>query len=218
MPIKNLHYCVYDYETTGLDTATCQPLEIAAQIYNGYSLEPIEGATFNSMCRPTQDCIIDSKVYDITKINPKEVEAATPIEIVFPKFIEFVNKYNTGKSKWDAPIACGYNIVNYDNIITKNMLRKFGKKKEETVMFNNLHHIDGMDIMYQWFHNNRDLQAYNMTAVCNFFGINASGAHRALTDVKNTANIIMRFLKLHRELSKIYVERFRNSFKKETSV
>lgn len=220
MPIKNLHYIVYDYETSGLlgspDSTPCQPIEIAAQVYNGRSLEPIPGAVFDSLCRPTKDVKIDAKVFEITKITPQEIEKATPIEIVFPKFIEFVAKYNTEGSKWGAPIACGHNIVNFDNIITKNMLGKFGKKKEATVMFHEMHHVDSMDIMYQWFNDNRDLQAYNMTAICNFFGIDTSGAHRARVDVKNSGDIIMRFLKFNRELSKMYVEKFRNSFGNNT--
>lgn len=206
---------MYDYETTGLDTSVCQPIEIAAQVYNGRSLEQIPGAVFDSLCRPTKDIPInkiDPKVFEITKITPQEIEKATPIEIVFPKFIEFVGKYNTEGSKWGSPVSVGHNVKNFDNIITQNMLEKFGKKKGETVMFHQMHCVDSMDIMYQWFNDSRDLQAYSATAIRNFFGISDKGAHRAKKDVDDFGMIIMRFLKFNRELSKIYCEKFRNSF------
>ena len=58
---------------------------------------------------------------------------------------------------------------------------------------------------------NQDLKSYSMDSLRDYFGISKDGAHDAIKDVKDTAEIMIRFMKLHRNLaSKI---KFKNSFK-----
>ena len=215
MPIKNLHYVVYDLETTGRDPLTCEPIEIAAKIYHGRSLEAIPEATFSMLCKPSADVIVEQEALDVNKITREQLEQASPISIVFPKFVEFVSKYNTeAGSKWGAPIAAGHNIVNYDNVIIKRMLEKFGKKKSDTVLFNNMFSVDLMNLSYWWFHNDKGLPSYKLDSLREYFGIDKSGAHRALKDVEDCGAIIMRFLKFNRELAQLYLPKIKGAFRK----
>lgn len=215
MPIKNLHYVVYDLETTGKDPLTCEPIEIAAKIYHGRSLEPIPEAQFSMLCKPSPEIVVEQEALDVNKITREQLDNAAPISIVFPKFIEFVNKYNTeAGTKWGACISAGHNIINYDNVIIQRMLGKFGKKKKETVLFNNMHTIDLMVLAYWWFHNDKSLPSYKLDSLREYFGMDKSGAHRALKDVEDCGSIIMRFLKFNRELSTLYLPRIKGAFRK----
>ena len=67
-----------------------------------------------------------------------------------------------------------------------------------------------MNLIFYWFENNPELKNYTLDSLREYFGIDKTGAHDALKDVKDTASIMIRFLKLHRNLSgKV---KFRNSF------
>ena len=67
-----------------------------------------------------------------------------------------------------------------------------------------------MNLMFYWFEQNNDIKSYTLDTVRDYFGIPKEGAHDALKDVKDTADIIIRFMKLHRNLSKKI--KFKGSF------
>jgi DNA polymerase III epsilon subunit-like protein len=69
-----------------------------------------------------------------------------------------------------------------------------------------------MNLVFYWFENNSDLKSYTLDSLRDYFGISKDGAHDALKDVRDTAEIIIRFLKLHRSLSQKI--KFKNSFTK----
>jgi exonuclease I len=73
--------------------------------------------------------------------------------------------------------------------------------------------VDAMNLIFYWFENNGDLKSYTLDSVRDYFGISKVGAHDALKDVKDTAEIIIRFMKLHRNLSQKI--KFKNSFNNE---
>jgi DNA polymerase III epsilon subunit-like protein len=54
------------------------------------------------------------------------------------------------------------------------------------------------------------LSSYSLDNVRKYFGISGEGAHDALKDVKDCAEILIRFMKLHRNLSSKV--KFKNSF------
>ncbi len=213
MPIKMTPICVFDLETTGLDVETVQPIQIACKLYNARSLEPIPGSEFNEYCKPTKDCKIESSVWQITKIDPKVIENAVDVKFVFNKFIEHVLSYNTEKNKWTAPIAAGHNIIGYDLPILKNCSKLFCKKKEDTVLFNKMHFIDTMDIVFPLFENTNDIVAYKLDTLREFFGLSKANAHSAHVDVEHCGMILMRILKFHREIGKKYLPKMKNCFK-----
>jgi DNA polymerase III epsilon subunit-like protein len=62
--------------------------------------------------------------------------------------------------------------------------------------------MDLMQHIYCWFENNSDVKGYSMDYMRDYFGMPKDNAHDALQDVKDTANILIKFLKMQRNLSK----------------
>jgi len=115
----------YDYETTGKNPHTCQPIELAAVIIDGRKLEVREDSCFSSYIKPMPDeeAIkygmepVTPEVLGITKIDPKNLETAPSLKTVWSQFELYTKKYNPGKDSWTAPIGVGFNVDGYDNII-----------------------------------------------------------------------------------------------------
>ena len=112
-----------------------------------------------------------------------------------------------------APIAAGYNINRFDLKITDRLSAQYGnidKKENKSNIFYPRDMLDLMHMIFYWFEGNSELKNYTLDHLREYFGIDKTGAHDALKDVKDTAEIMIRFLRLHRNLSaKI---KFRDSF------
>ena len=83
------------------------------------------------------------------------------------------------------------------------MCKEYGpwdKTKQQQKLFSPIFKIDLMDHIYCWFENNQDVKSYNMDYLREYFGLSKDNAHDALQDVKDTANILIKFLKLQRNL------------------
>ena len=212
----------FDYETGGANPLTAQPTQIAAIAIHGRKLTLQPGGVFNSGIRPIIDdekaieagvAPLEEKALEITRKNRKDLAKAPPPKIVWGKFAEFVNQYNWKNTSFTAPIAAGFNIIGYDMPIVNRMCKEFGpydEKKQQQKLFNPIFKIDLMDHIYCWFENNQDVKSYNMDYLREYFGLPKDNAHDALQDVKDTANILIKFLKLQRNLLKKV--RFEKSF------
>ena len=217
--------CIFDFETDGRDVETLNPVQIAAVIVDPRKLELIKNAEFNSFMRPEG---IDSKNYVDknratiewhAKVRGCEVDEildlwknAPPQKIVWENFVEFLAKFHkTGqkKTKFSAPIACGYNIHKFDLPIAKRLCDKHCKSK---AIFHPRDVIDLMHWMFPWFENSTDVTSYSMDNMREYFGISTANAHDALKDVKDGAHLLCRFLRLHRRTAKSV--RFKGSFGK----
>ena len=69
-----------------------------------------------------------------------------------------------------------------------------------------------MQHIYCWFENNAEVNRYNMDYLREYFGMPNDNAHDALQDVKDTANILIRFLKLQRNIIENQKVQFKNAF------
>lgn len=194
-------FIVFDFETTGKDPKVDLPVEIGAKAYHSRSLEPLPNAEFSMLCNPPEDVKIHPEALEISKIKLEDVRKAPSLETVWKEFVNWVGRFNSKKDKWTAPIACGHNIDGYDIPIANHCNKLFGPKKEDTVLFSNFRSIDLLDLLFPWFENNNELENYKLGTVTKYFGLEHSNSHRALNDVQVTGQIIMRILKLHRNLS-----------------
>ena len=215
--------CVFDFETDGRDVQTLSPVQLAAVIVDPRKLELKNKAEFNSFMKPDG---IDKKDYvdknratiewhaNIRGCSVDEIldlwKNAPPQKIVWANFIEFLSKFHKEgqrKTKFSAPIACGYNIHSFDLQIVKRLCAKHCKSKE---IFHPRDKIDLMHWMFPWFENSTEVTSYSMDNMREYFGISTANAHDALKDVKDAANLLCRFLRLHRRTAKTV--RFKNSF------
>lgn len=222
--------CVFDFETDGSDPSLCSPVQMAALMIDPLNLEIIDGSEFNINFKPEVLENNDNYTYetDILDFHAK-VKGCSKDEVLaswyeYPKqdhswklFTSYLDKYHsraTKKSQFSAPIAAGYNIHRFDLHIIDRLSKKYGNlnKENRTDLFYPRDTIDAIQLMFYWFEHNSDLKSYSLDTVRDYLGIDKTGAHDALKDVKDTAAIIIRFLKLHRNLGQKV--KFKDSFAK----
>lgn len=204
-------FIVYDLETGSRNPHTTQPLQIAAVVIDGRRLVLKENAVFKSLIRP----IVDEKELKKTRFAQVEEEAlnvnhltldmlkdAPLLKNVITSFVDFVKLYNYKGDIWSAPILCGFNNNGFDDVITNLLLREFGFWDEErgkNAVFHPAHNIDVMKLVFPWFENTKmESNSLSLDALRTYFGMSKEGGHDALVDVYDTAEIMIRFMKMYR--------------------
>ena len=222
--------CVFDFETDGSNPNECSPVQIAAVIIDPIKLEIIPGSEFNANFKPEVLENDDSYNYttDILDFHAK-VKGCSKDKVLaewykYPKqshswktFIDYLDKFHTRTSKknqFSAPIASGYNIYRFDLKIIERLSKKYGNtnKEGEPNIFYPRDVLDLMNLVYYWFENNSEVKSLSMDNMREYLGISKDGAHDAIKDVKDTAEILIRFMKLHRNMAEKI--KFKNSFNK----
>lgn len=181
-------YCIYDFETTGLDTNTCSVIEIGAKRVHDDRHEIREW-----LVRPDDfDGTLPEKTVELTGITAADIEkCGVPEYQAFAEFAEFARGY---------PLM-GHNIVRYDNLILGRLLKKHqlalypdakrsidtaalykGRKLGEPQLWHEGH--------YDWAERVLEIRRaglkYKLELCCEELGIDVSDliAHRATADVE----------------------------------
>ena len=226
--------CVFDFETDGANPSVCSPVQLSAVIVDTNRLEIIPDSEFNTYLKPerldNKKESLDISVYsdsDILEWHGK-VKGVDKTEIFdswlkypeqkhsWQQFMTYLDNYHLKnrktKSQFSAPIACGYNIIRFDMKIIQRLSTKYGNtnKENNTNIFHPRDQIDLMNIAWLWFENLPDVKSLSLDNLREYLGIDKTNAHDAIKDVKDCAEILIRFLRLHRNLSSKI--KFRNSF------
>ena len=222
--------CVFDFDTDGSNLKECSPVQIAAVMVDPFQLEIIKDSEFNINFKPevlenTTDYTYETDILDFhAKVKVcvkeevlKEWYGYPKQELSWKLFLNYLDKYHTRtskKSQFSAPIAAGYNIFRFDLPIINRLGIKYGNVNKEgnANLFFPRDVIDLMNLVFYWFEHNNDLKSYTLDSVRDYFGISKDGAHDAIKDVKDTAEILIRFMRLHRNLSNKI--KFKDSFGK----
>lgn len=221
--------CVFDFETDGSDPDVCSPVQLSSVIIDPIKLEIIPESDFNVYFKPevmendpkyeyTTDILdFHSRVKGCSQEDVYKMWQNYPSQqISWNSFTNYLDKYHCGgrkkKSVFTAPIAAGYNIHRFDLKIINRLSAKY-KNLEQKENISNLFYprdtLDIMNLIFYWFESN-DLKSYALDNVREYLGISKDGAHDAKKDVMDCAKILIRFLRLHRNLvSKI---KFQGSF------
>lgn len=223
--------CVFDFETDDKDPKICSPVQLACIIVDPISLEVVPDSEFNINFKPevlendekyeyTTDILdFHSKVRGCSKEDVLNDWKKYPSQQqAWKNFTNYLEKYHSRsskKSQFSAPIAAGYNINKYDLKIIERLSVKYKNTNKEgnTDLFYPRDVVDLMNLIFYWFEGNDELKSYTLDNLRDYFGISKDGAHDALKDVKDTAEIMIRFLKLHRNLSQKI--KFKGSFGKK---
>lgn len=226
--------CVFDFETDGSDPSHCSPVQLSAVMVDSKRLEIIQDSEFNTFIKPEKIELSkdnpDISLYsgsDILEWHGK-IKGVDKTEIFnawkeypeqklgWQQFTNYLNNYHKSykktKSQFSAPIACGYNIIRFDMKIINRLSNKYGNinKENNTDIFHPRDQIDLMNVAWLWFEGLSDIKSLTLDNLRDYLGIDKTNAHDAIKDVKDCAEILIRFMKLHRKLSSKI--KFRNSF------
>jgi DNA polymerase III epsilon subunit-like protein len=207
-------------ETDGSNPDLCSPIQIAAVIVDPLKLEIVENSEFNISLKP--ELLEQNKEYDYSDSDildfHAKVRSCSKADILgswqnfqsqengWKMFVSYLEMYHAKtkgkKSCFSAPIAAGYNINRFDLRIVERLSKKYDNLNKEgrSSLFYPRDVVDVMNILFYWFEYNNELKNYTLDNLRDYLGISKEGAHDALKDVKDTANIMIRFLKLHRSL------------------
>lgn len=224
--------CVFDLETDGVNPDLCSPVQIAALMIDPNRLEIIKDSEFNISLKPSaldenpEYGYEDSDVLDFhAKVRGCDKSSILNSWRGYQKqehgwkmFVSYLEMYHTRsdkkKSCFTAPIAAGYNINRFDLRIIDRLSVKYKTVNKEGR--NNLFYprdvLDLMNVMFYWFEGNNHLKNYTLDHIREYFGLSSDNAHDALKDVQDTAELLIRFMRLFRNLSNKI--KFKGSFSK----
>ena len=203
-------YIVFDFETGSRNPQKTQPTQIAALALDGRNFK-LKG-TFNSEIRPILDDEkamemgfdpLEDEALRITGKNREDLDKAPMPKTVWKKFVNFVNQYNWKGTQFFAPIPAGFNIIGFDMIIVNRMCKAYGpydKDRQQQKLFNKIYKVDMMDNMFMWTEGDPAIKSISMDSLRDRMGLSKENAHDALQDVKDTANIMIKFMKTHRSV------------------
>ena len=217
---------VYDLETDGPDPTTANPVEIAAVPVNPRTLEIKMDDTFEVTVKPPG---IDKDDYFTTGVQKTidwhaSTRGCSSADIVsawkkgksqkvaMKNFCSYLQKYHIEKDPvrriyFTEPAYSGYNVDGFDDIIIRNMC----DKHKLDYPFAKMGNMDLLNYITYWFENMPEPENYKMDTLKEFFGLQSHGqAHSAISDVVDTAKILVRFLKFARR--QVSVDKFKGSF------
>ena len=159
-------FCVFDIETTGLNTASDKIIEIGAvRVENG-----LISQTFSTFVNP--EVPVPERITALTTITDDDVKDAPTIDEALPDFYKF--SYGT--------IMVGQNVqFDYGFVSAAG--------QEMNIYFDN-ERIDTLALGRKYL---TSLTKFNLGKLTEYFGIKNKGAHRAIYDAIATAEV---FLKL----------------------
>ena len=201
-------YIVFDFETGSRNPRKTQPTQIAALALDGRNFK-LKG-TFNSEIRPVMDDEkaiemgfdpLEDEALRITGKNREDLAKAPLPKTVWKKFCNFVDQYNWKGTQFFAPIPAGFNIIGFDMIIVDRLCKAYGpydKERQQQTLFNKIYKVDMMDNMFMWTEGDPSIKSISMDSLRDRMGLSKENAHDALQDVKDTANIMIKFMKTHR--------------------
>lgn len=207
---------VYDFETGSVDPRTTEPLQLAAIPINPSTLEIDYKNIFKTYMRPKNPDNVQDKALAVNGIKREDMAGFPDRSIAWKQFEQWIRQFNRSGKYFDAPIAVGHNMLRFDWIIYERLCREFGNTSKDGTpnLFSNYISIDTIHLMWFWFESTDDLPKYKMDVLRPYFGLSSEGGHNAEVDVKQTAEILVRFMKFHRELYKKHGQQFKGCFSK----
>ena len=160
-------YVVFDFETTGLESAKDEIIEIGAvKISKGKIV-----STFSTFIKPSVP--IPQEITELTHITEDMVAGAPAINYVLPDFY----KYCYGCGLVAHNIAFDYGFL---NAIAKKMQYNFDNPQYDTMIL-------GRNKL-------KGLKNYKLGTICEYLGVSLVGAHRAVNDCLATAKVFLKLI------------------------
>jgi len=195
----------FDLETTGINPRTCGITQIAAVVIHPRRLEIIGEFNRDNIKWHDDDEVSDEAFKVTGKDKQFIIDNGYDPKQAWIDFTNFVYQFNPKRSAWGAPIPCGYNIVGYDLPLVEKYCQKYGPldpKNQKACLMSGYMSFDVLQHLFFWFESNANLPNMKLDTLRDYFGMDKEGAHNALVDVTQTAQIAIKLLRLYRDLSK----------------
>jgi len=201
--MDNRHLCVFDFETGGKDSKTCEVIQIGALILDRNSLAVKD--TFKTLMKPEDFESLEDEALRVNGLTKEQLMDAPEASVMFPTWAAWIQKHNINKQKntFGAPTPVYYGGDNFDMPIMNRYCQKYGywdNKWGNQTLLNPVFHFDVMEHMWFWHRNNPELKNLKLTTVLEWMGVPKEeieqGAHDAMWDVEWTAKIAQRLIKL----------------------
>ncbi len=171
--LENLSYVIVDIETTGLNPAADEIIEIGAIKVENKEIKDV----FNKLVKPERP--VPPNITDLTGISQDILVSELPIKPVISKFVSFI-----GNS-----IVVAHN-ADFDTSFLKNNIKKWLNKDIDNFIVCTL--MISRDIL-------PNLENHKLHTIGRYFGLETANRHRAIGDSELTYQIWMRFLEKLKE-------------------
>ncbi len=216
MKTINFNYIsVFDFETGSRNAHKTQPTQLACVMIDPRKLIVVPNSEFNSEIRPILDDeeaikqgfdIVEEDALKKTRKTREALATAPELKQVWESFTEYVSRFQTKQgNQWNAPVRGGFNIYNFDNVIIDRLCMKFGPWDKEWSSQGVFHPRDSVDLLNDFWRVTENLRLNNTNSISldnirEWLGMPTEGSHDGLNDVLDCAELIIRFIKLHRKL------------------
>ena len=192
---------VFDFETGSVDPSRCELLQIGAVALDPRSLQEVDH--YEALVRPVDPSNVEDEALAVNRLDPKKFMAAPERAAVWADWGRWIKQFNRPGGVEGRPIAAGKNIHGFDWPIVVRLCGVHGPldKNGTPGFFHPRRRCDLEELLWQWFESDPDMMPkLSMDCVRDTFGLSKEGAHSALVDARQTAQMIARFLGLHRRL------------------
>lgn len=205
----------FDIESSSANAYKTQPLSIAAVAINPRTLTWDKNDQFYSVIRPLSDDEAISKGLDtvqegalkVNKLTREELAEAPVLPVVWEKFCGFINRYKSGSSQWNRPIAAGFNITNFDIPIINRLCAGpeygFGPKDKDgrPSLFHPRDIWDLQKVLGMIVENFPDFNSQSMDTYRQFFGFSKNEmSHNSLVDSLEGSALLVKLIQHLRQI------------------
>lgn len=214
-----LRVLVYDLETTSADPEQCYVLQIAACVLDAEDddLPIMDNGVFSSFCKPdltleeiNNPAIVQEGALRKNNIKREDIQGFPDEKIVWKNFETFCLSL---RADGEMLIPAGWNILNFDNIITARMNEKYKSKR----FFHESNFIDLMNIDWIFRQRSPNYGGKSLDSARAWFGMTLDEGemtHDARTDIRQSAILLRRYLQFMWRQARRN-QYFHNAFAKE---
>ncbi len=165
-----------DLETTGLDPAADDIVEVAAMRVDPLSLS-VEGC-FETKVAPSPGVLIDPQAAELNGFRAEDWTEAPEVQDVLPLLARFL----------EGCLIVGHNPA-FDWAFLLSAYRRFGLRRPEVG-----HHLLDTATLAWPLLRHGFVKSLSLRDLCEHYGISNVGAHRALEDVVRTYQLFLRLI------------------------
>jgi DNA polymerase III alpha subunit (gram-positive type) len=195
-------YSIFDFETGGLTSIKNPMTELGAIGIAGDTLEEID--RYALLAKPYYDAalIYEPQALQVTGISIDLLLAeGVDIKLIVDRAIEHFEKLNPSKSFKYKPFIVGHNVI-FDigflkaifEFCKKDLTKYISGDKDRNGTFIP-HYIDTLQLAKMTFGHDESMPNYKLGTVVEKFGLSQTEAHRSMSDIVPTKDILIQCIK-----------------------